>query len=237
MTKHQLRIENIKFFFRTLLKRYDKYDRAEIKKNKKLIKEFPFLFPSRHSSGKPIKNYDYTWTELINLECGWIKSFGIEMCQRLKENLLKADYLYKYQITQIKEKYGTLRWYDNGVPDSIAEEHERIIEYYEDKSKLVCTYCGKETKYITVNGWTNYVCEDCFNDYRLKNTTTYQELTWSHIPVRTRYDNNKGKKEESQLKGEMMVAWKRYSKYNNADNNIPKTKSEELENNIISLWE
>ena len=121
------------------------------------------------------------------MDTGWRNSFGLEMCKKLKENLVKANYLHKYRITQIKEKYGTLRWYDNSVPESIAEEHERIINYYEDKSKLVCRFCGKQSNYVTLS-WVEHVCEDCLKETLKKwPNTEYQELTWAHIPQRTYY--------------------------------------------------
>ena len=41
--------------------------------------------------------------------------------------LKKANYLDKYRIVQIKEKYGSLRWYDAGVPIEISEELDMLI--------------------------------------------------------------------------------------------------------------
>ena len=46
---------------------------------------------------------------------GWRKIFGIQMCKEIKRALLEdgRKKLYKYRITQIKEKFGSLRWYDS----------------------------------------------------------------------------------------------------------------------------
>jgi hypothetical protein len=52
------------------------------------------------------------------------------MCEELKQELIKFNYLDNYEITQIKEKYGSLRWYDNGNP--IGKLELIGVEEYED---------------------------------------------------------------------------------------------------------
>lgn len=47
-----------------------------------------------------------TYTELDAMEPGWRKAFGIQMCKEIKKELKKYNFLYKYRITQIKEKFG-----------------------------------------------------------------------------------------------------------------------------------
>ena len=186
----------------------------KIKTNKKLIKQFPFLLPRNRWDDKVPEDYDYTYTKLDFMHEGWRNNFGIEMCEKIKKCLKKARYVNKYRITEIKEKWGVLRWYDAGVPKSILDELESIIKYYEDKSKLVCIKCGKPTKYIT-SEYILFLCEDCFKQELAKSSDApYYELTWSHIPVRTLYNNNVSKKVVSLLKGDMMATWKRYSKHN-----------------------
>ena len=54
-----------------------------------------------------------TYTELDAMPEGWRKTFGIQMCKEIKYYLKKAGMLHSYRITQIKEKYGCLEWYDN----------------------------------------------------------------------------------------------------------------------------
>lgn len=100
--------------------------------NKQLCERYPFLIPSNRFSGikiteaqnggywpgdpEAIPEYDYEYTELDSMPDGWRKAFGEQMCEELKNELLKFNYLDKYRITQIKEKFGTLRWYDEGYP-------------------------------------------------------------------------------------------------------------------------
>lgn len=47
-----------------------------------------------------------TYTELDSMPIGWRKAFGLQMCKDIKKELKKHNYLYKYRITQIKEKFG-----------------------------------------------------------------------------------------------------------------------------------
>lgn len=226
MKKTQQKFKRILWLIKNIFHKYSKEEKETIKENKKLIKEFPFLLPRNRFFDTVIYNYDYTYTELDEMPHGWKSSFGIEMCEEIKKCLIKVNYLYKYRIIQIKEKYGTLVWYDNGVPTSIYEEICTIINYYEDKSMLICSECGDATKYVTT-GWIEYLCEEHFKKRLEKNTElNYQELTWANIPVRYAQQQNATIKIESELKGEMMCNWKRYSKYNNT---ILKSKLNELE--------
>ena len=216
MKKLLLYIKRFLWLFKNLFHKYSEKEKKIIKENKKIIKEFPFLLPKNRFNGRVSYDYDYTYTELDDMPEGWRNTFGIEMCEKIKKCLLKADYLNKYRITQIKEKWGTLRWYDNGVPSSISDEFDSIIRYYEDKSMLVCIHCGKPTKYIITSGWVEYICEEHFKEHLSQYPKTdYCELTWSNIPVRCIHYSDKEIKIESGLKGDMMCTWKRYSKHNN----------------------
>ncbi len=127
--------------------------------NKELVERYPFLLPHNRWTDKVDDDYDYSYTELEAMPEGWRKAFGFEMLEEIRVILLKADYLDKYRIVQIKEKFGDLRWYDDGAPDSIFEELEKAISKYSAMSLLYCIYCGKPTKYRT-RGWINYVCPE-----------------------------------------------------------------------------
>ena len=94
------------------------------------------MLPRNRWDDKVPEDYDYTYTKLDFMHEGWRNNFGIEMCEKIKKCLKKARYANKYRITEIKEKWGVLRWYDAGVPKSILDELESIIKYYEDKSKI-----------------------------------------------------------------------------------------------------
>lgn len=100
------------------------------------------------------------YTELDQMPTGWRKKFGIKMCKEIKRELKKYGYLRKYRIMQIKEKYGTLRWYDNGSPDGCVYP---IIDKYENISYHTCIECGKPANYLST-GWISPYCKNCIGD-------------------------------------------------------------------------
>jgi len=134
--------------------------RRKAKENKKLIKEYPFLLPRNRWTGDVAKDYDYSYTELDAMPTGWRNAFGLAMCQEIKDELVKYNYLNDYRIVQIKEKYGSLRWYDAGHP--AGSNIQKIIDKYEKMSEDICINCGKPSKYYT-KGWITFICEDCKN--------------------------------------------------------------------------
>ena len=90
--------------------------------NQKLIERFPFLMPRNRWTGEVPEDYDYSYTELDSMPDGWRKAFGEQMCEDIREELVRAEYLDQYRITQIKEKYGTLCWYDFGGTERMLRD-------------------------------------------------------------------------------------------------------------------
>lgn len=129
---------------------------AEQEENKKLIEKYPFLLPRNVFTGEVIEGYNYDYTELDEMPNGWKKSFGLQMVEELNEAL--GDFRKEYRIVDIKEKYGTLCWYDSGCTD----EGLKVIQKYEELSKEICIDCGKPATKQT-DGWINYLCEECYN--------------------------------------------------------------------------
>lgn len=133
-----------------------------IEENKALIKEFPFLLPRNRFSGKVSEDYDYSYTEIdMGFPEGWFKAFGMEMLREIKAELVKINYLEDYRVMQIKEKYGSLRWYDS----SSTKEIVSIVSKYARLSELTCIRCGAPaTK--SPGGWISPFCDTCYNDER-----------------------------------------------------------------------
>lgn len=122
--------------------------------NKELIEKYPFLLPRNRFTGEIPEDYDYSWTELDAMSDGWRKAFGIDMCEEIRIAL--GDYVEKYRITQIKEKYGELRWYDFGAPEGVEE----IINKYTKLSRKTCIICGKPATRVSI-GWIMPFCDEC----------------------------------------------------------------------------
>lgn len=120
------------------------YTREQLK-NWILVNKYPFLLPKYWNAESMTyevdKDYDYTWTELDAMPMGWRKAFGEIMCEEIKEELIKHNCLDEYLILDIKEKFGQLRWYDNGTP--IGCNVSQIIDKYSVLSENICFICGK----------------------------------------------------------------------------------------------
>lgn len=126
-------------------------------KNKALIERFPFLMPRNRWTDKIPEDFDYSYTELDAMPDGWRKAFGEQMCEEIRAELVCVDYLDKYRITQIKEKYGSLRWYDLGCTERMLRE---IIPKYESLSVRTCIQCGEPATKIST-GWICPYCDVC----------------------------------------------------------------------------
>lgn len=125
--------------------------------NKKLIEKYPFLLPHNRWTDEVSEDYDYSYTELDAMPDGWRIAFGEQMCEEIRQELEQVGYLDKYRISQIKEKYGSLRWYDFGCTEKMSRE---IIPKYEKISAYTCIRCGKPATRITT-GWFCPFCDDC----------------------------------------------------------------------------
>lgn len=129
-----------------------------IKHNEELVKKYPFLFPRNRFTDKVVEDYDYSWTELDEMPEGWKIAFGEQLCEELTEELKKYNYLDDYRIVQIKEKFGSLRWYDNYHPK--GSKMSEIIVKYELISQHTCIKCGKKATKESI-GWICPWCDDC----------------------------------------------------------------------------
>ena len=106
---------------------------------------------------------------------GWRKAFGIRMCEDIKKALLDEGgykHLYNYRIMDIKEKYGSLRWYDVGSSKKV----QKIIAMYEYISFRTCIICGDLADGFT-EGWISPYCTKCEKEENLTLFGT-QEHPW-----------------------------------------------------------
>ena len=138
--------------------------------NKELCSRYPFLIPRNSFSGRKITEgagywpgspdkipeYDWEFTELDAMPDGWRKAFGEQLCEELKAALEESGQLEEYRILQIKEKYGTLRWYSYFPNEKVRE----VIYKYEKLSARTCICCGKPATVVTT-GWISPYCDDC----------------------------------------------------------------------------
>lgn len=137
--------------------------------NQELIERYPFL-QTEDWEGNPIDDYTY----LNYMPYGWRKAFGIQLCEELKNELEKYDYVDKFKIVQVREKFGQLRVYHNGVPYGCNVDS--IIDKYTDISETTCILCGNKATLLS-KGWISPLC-DC-----IKNKEWYREEEYAPISI------------------------------------------------------
>lgn len=69
---------------------------------------------------------------------------------------------YDISIAQIKEKFGTLRFYIGGSPNAYPEAVRDIIDAGERKSYYICENCGAPGT-SGGHGWIVTLCDECRN--------------------------------------------------------------------------
>ena len=123
---------------------------------KGMIEQYPYLIPRNVFSGKVSEDYDYSY--IVGEYClpkGWFDLF-LQMCEDIREPLERSGHLNDFMFTQVKEKYGSMRLYNNGATSEVNE----ILDKYEFLSTQVCSECGKPATKMTV-GYICPYCDDC----------------------------------------------------------------------------
>ena len=123
-----------------------------VEENKKLCEKYPFL--------KCDEDYETTWAD--DMPKGWWLAFGEMICEEIKAELIRCRFLDEYQIVQIKEKFGELRWYDNGIPHGCKVWD--IIKKYSHLSENICAACGKPDVPVMTWGLLLPLCEEHANN-------------------------------------------------------------------------
>lgn len=85
------------------------------------------------------------WYDLIDSLCGTIQNY-IDYNQHLN--------VPQIEVVQVKEKYGTLRFYTQGINEKI----DGMIWFAESMSGRICEECGNPGK-IRGKGWVYTSCD------------------------------------------------------------------------------
>lgn len=112
---------------------------------------------------KIIKKYkEFFWNEYVDhVNPGWYKLF-YNFCKEAEKLPVRI------LITDVKEKYGTMRIYTQYQPNvfltqnenrEMFEEIDRLEEKYEELSSRTCDICGKEGKLYSKTFWMKTRCE------------------------------------------------------------------------------
>lgn len=115
-----------------------------------LCAKYPKIFADRHKSMQETCMYwgfecTDQWYWLIDQLCDSIQSY--------------TDANKKPQVvaSQVKEKYGTLRFYYSGGDDYIAG----MVWLAESMSATICEDCGSTKNVTQTKGWIYTLCEEC----------------------------------------------------------------------------
>ena len=138
--------------------------RAELEE--KLGKAFPFMERKNSLAKQQAEGYigDLFGAFGCDVDDGWYRLI-YDMCQEITD--LYRSYHKEIDIvpTQVKEKFGTLRFYHRfgGREESGYEELHRkvedVVSKYEDKSGSVCEQCGDVGKLRDDRGWIRALCD------------------------------------------------------------------------------
>ena len=112
---------------------------------KKLAEAFPRLYRNLHATPEES-------CLSFGFECGdgW--------CKLLFDLSTELAALPKEIVAgQVKEKFGTLRFY----LDTSVDEAEDIIRKYEEISSKTCELCGKSGSLCQRKGWLATMCPEC----------------------------------------------------------------------------
>lgn len=115
------------------------FDRFSFFKPERPVTEALMAFGFEHGDGW----FDLIWTLCEDLE------------KIVKEEHLQEGY---FEVIQVKEKFGTLRFYVNGGTNAIYDR----INKAEGDSSATCEQCGKQPAKSTSKGhWIRTLCEEC----------------------------------------------------------------------------
>lgn len=148
-------------------------------RNKRLIKQYPFLLPRNVFSDKVPDNYDYEYTEYEALLKGWQIGFGKFLLEDLREACLKIGYLDKLRILQWKEKYGEMRLYINAAPQEVHD----VVRDYEFISQYICGQCGSIHGHVINDyGWYFPLCKKCYEkNNKRREQRGYKVIPWENV--------------------------------------------------------
>lgn len=120
---------------------------------KALIDRFSFISPMN-----PLYRNDLNIPMCFDCGDGWFQLIW-NLCEGLEK---VVDDTFK--VDQVKEKFGTLRFYVSYVNDEISS----LIHNAEELSSKTCEICGKPGHLKVKGGWYRTVCDDEkeYNDFR-----------------------------------------------------------------------
>ena len=123
-----------------------------------LVEKYPKIFKD-YGADVRVSNICF------GMECrsGWGTLIDV-LCQKIQHRIGSVGHDDKEALqvvaSQIKEKFGGLRFYYSGGDDTI----EGMVQMAESLSYKICERCGASGKTISTNGWYSTRCKRCILD-------------------------------------------------------------------------
>lgn len=126
-------------------------------KRQEIIDKYPKMF----NIGIVWSGFDELpgWYELIDNLCNCIQSY------------VDNNKTTQVTVEQIKEKFGTLRFYASGGDQLV----HGMIWFAESLSENICEKCGKRGKLRMDLHWYKTLCDKCYNKYKKSSCITLTE--------------------------------------------------------------
>lgn len=134
-------------------------------------------------------------TSVSMLPGGWLKSFGVDMLEDLRDSAYDEDKrLWLYRLCnmcpeQVKEKFGELRWYGKTYGCG-----QQIVDGYTAMSRITCSSCGATGDVRMTNGYIMPLCRSCYtkhdDDYAETGFDSLQSAIEHTAAMREPYEDN-----------------------------------------------
>ncbi len=126
-----------------------------IKNTKRIFDDFPEFFPNISDLKSSLMAFGFEHDD------GWF-DLVYQLCKDIKAELKREPYS-KFEVLQVKEKFGGLRFYITSASGKIFD----LIDKAEDESYKICEICGKTGRLSLQNGY--YYRTLCTTHRKLKN--------------------------------------------------------------------
>ena len=117
-------------------------------KERELLEKYDYFYKSKTSVTTSCMCFGFEVGD------GWIpllEKLSEDIDRELKKNPCE------FQVTQVKQKFGGLRYYYSGGNEAIA----KLVDKAERDSYKICERCGSRYGVKATKGWITMLCKEC----------------------------------------------------------------------------
>jgi len=124
-------------------------------RKREILKKYPKIFAQKDL---PMTQTCMCWG--LDVGEGWLWLIDA-LCESIQEIVDSTTKYEQVEATQVKEKYGGLRFYYMGGNEKI----DAIVTFAEKLSYLICENCGATKGVMQTDGWVVTLCPKCKKEY------------------------------------------------------------------------